>query len=260
VPADSRSELIRRLAIASITGQLVWLCIVVVGGIVEPGYSEIRDAVSVLGARDAAHPWLFDTGVAIWGASFIAAAVALALDTPRGWRGRLGPALIAFTGLAQILDGFPFPADCRWSIDVDCRAREMAGELPWQHYAHGIAYFLGAIALLASVFAMAWRFQGDARWGRSDLLALGSGLLGIAIFGVLFFLVGNEVNGHYGLVQRLALAAGGIWVAALMVGLLAIHGRNRDPAVRLAEWIRTLPGGQLIVRPGSWRSTSQLTS
>jgi len=249
--ADGRQVLIRRLAVASIAGQLIWLMIIVLAGLLEPGYSEIRDAISVLGARDAARPWVFDTGVAIWGASFIAAAVALALDRRRSWKGWLGPALVAFTGLAQILDGFPFPADCRWSIDADCRAREAAGHVSWQHVAHGWTYFLGAIALQLSVFAMAWRFHGDRRWGRADLLALGSGLLGLAIFAGLFFATGNEVHGHYGLVQRLALAAGGIWVLALTIGLLAIHGHDRDPAVRLVNWLRTLPGGQLVVRPGS---------
>jgi hypothetical protein len=249
--ADSRAAPIRRLALASLAGQLIWVALIVVAGLIEPGYSEIRDAVSVLGADDAARPWLFDVGVTIWGCSFILAAAGLALDSRRSRRGWLGPGLIAFTGLAQILDGFPFPAACRWSIDVECRAREMAGELPWQHYAHGITYFLGAIALLASVFAMAWRFHGDPRWGRADLLALGSGLLGIAIFGVLFFLIGNELNGHYGLFQRVALAAGGIWVAALSLALLAIHGRAGDPAFRLVRWARTLPGGHLIPVPGS---------
>lgn len=127
----------------------------------------------------------------------------------------------------------------------------MAGELSWQHYSHGITYFFGAIALLASVFAMAWHFHGDERWGRADLLALGSGLLGIAVFGVLFFLIGNEVNGQHGLVQRIALAAGGIWVLALAVALLAIHGRPGEPAYRLLERACTLPGGHLIPVPGS---------
>ena len=255
--AGNRSALIRRLAVASIAGQLLWVAIVVLAGLLEPGYSEVRDAVSVLGARDAARPWVFDVGVAIWGAAFIATAAALLLDSHRGWRGRLGPALIAFAGLAQILDGFPFPADCRWSIDVGCRAREEAGNVSWQHVAHGWAYFLGAVALQLSVFAMAWRFRGDRRWGRSDLLALGAGLLGLAIFGGLFFAAGNEPGGHYGLVQRLSLAAGGIWVAALAIGLLAIYGRGRDPAVRLVEWIRQLPGGRLIVRPGSGLAESE---
>jgi hypothetical protein len=60
--------------------------IAVVAGRIEPGYSEVRDAISVLGARDAARPWLFDTGVAIWGSAFILAALALALDAKRSWR------------------------------------------------------------------------------------------------------------------------------------------------------------------------------
>lgn len=227
------------------------MAIVVVAGAIEPGYSAVRDAVSVLGAEDAARPWLFDVAVAIWGCAFLCAAAALALDAPRSWRGWLGPGLIAFTGVAQILDGFPFPAECRWSIDATCRAREMAGELGWQHYAHGIAYFLGAIALLASVFAMAWRFRGEERWGRSGALALGSGLLGIAIFAVLFFLVGNEVDGYYGIVQRLALAAGGIWILALCVALLAIHGRPGELAYRFVAWAGRLLGEDVVPRPGS---------
>ena len=98
---------------------------------------------------------------------------------------------------------------------------------------------------------MAWRFHGDRRWGRADLIAASSGLLGIVIFGGLFFVTDDRMGGHYGFVQRLSLAAGGIWVAALAIGLLAIHGRARDPAVRLVEWIRTLPGGDLVVVPRS---------
>jgi hypothetical protein len=51
--ACSRSALIRHLAVASIAGQLLWVAIVVAAGLLEPGYSEVRDAVSVLGARDS---------------------------------------------------------------------------------------------------------------------------------------------------------------------------------------------------------------
>jgi hypothetical protein len=226
-PQRSNADLIPRLAIASIAGQLIWVAIVVVGGIVEPGYSEIRDAVSVIGARDAAHPWLFDIGVTIWGISFILAAVALALDGPRGLRGWLGPGLIAFTGLTQILDGFPFPADCQKTIDAACYARDVAGELSWRDAAHGWTFFLGAVALQLSVFAIAWRMRGDKRWGRFDLFALFAGFAGLAIFAGLSSITNNEPGGYYGLVQRLALAAGGFWVLVLTVGLLVVRG---DPS------------------------------
>lgn len=218
---------IRRLAMAALAGQLIWLAFVAFGGLWEPGYSEIRDAVSFLGARDAASPWVFDTVVAISGLSVIALAGALALDAPHSLRGRLGPALIAITGLAQILDGFPFPADCHRTIDASCHAREVAGELSWQHYAHGWAYFFGGAALLLSVFAMAWRFRGDLRWGRADVLAFGAGIIAIVIFSVLFFFTGKGFEDHYGLAQRFALVAAVAWVAALALGLLDLYGQRR---------------------------------
>ena len=226
--AWDRTAVIRALAIASIAGQLTWLVVAGVAGAIEPGYSASRDALSVLGATDAARPWLFDTGVAIWGLSFVAAAAALWLDGPSGLRGRLGPVLIAFTGLTEILDGFPFPADCRRTIDPGCRARELAGEVSWHHVAHGWAYVFGAFALALSVFAMAWRFHGDERWGRADLLALGCGLIGTAVIAVLIFLSDHEADGSYGLVQRLSLGAGAIWVLALCLGLLFVHRRRGD--------------------------------
>lgn len=217
----------RRLAIVALAGQLVWLTFVVLGGLWEPGYSEVRDAVSFLGARDAASPWVFNTVVAISGASLIALAIALALDGPRGLRGRLGPGLIAFTGLAQGLDGFPFPADCRRTIDAGCHARELAGELSWQHYAHGWTYFFGGAALLLSVFAMAWRFRGDPRWGRADLLTLAGGIVAIAIFGALFFFTDKGLEDHYGVAQRFALVSAVVWVGALALALLDLYGRRR---------------------------------
>ncbi len=222
-----RGRTIRRLAVAALAGQLAWLAFVFVGGLWEPGYSELRDAVSFLGARDAASPWVFDAVVAISGLSVIALAAALALDAPRSLRGRLGPALIAVTGLAQILDGFPFPADCRRTIDAGCHARELAGELSWQHYAHGWAYFLGGLALLLSVFAMAWRFRGDPRWGRADQLSLAGGAIAVVIFGGLFFLTGKGIEDHYGLFQRLALVSAVVWIAALALALLDLYGRRR---------------------------------
>lgn len=224
MPAN-RNALVRRLALASLAGQLIWFAGLALVGLFEPGYSELRDPASALGAANATRPWAFNVLVAIWGASFVAAGTALWLDGPGGWRGRLGPALIALTGLAQILAGFPFPSDCRTTIDVWCEAQELTGDLSWRHYAHIWAYFLGSVSLLLSVFAMAWRFRGDRRWGAFAPLTLLAAPIAVAIVVGLFLVAGGDGagDGHYGLAQRFALAAGGFWVAALSVGLLALR-------------------------------------
>lgn len=239
IEVETRSTLICRLAVASIAGQLAFIATIAVVGAVEPGYDPVRDAISALGARTAAHPWVFDTAVAVWGLSFLAAAIALWLDAPRSLRGRLGPTLIAITGLAQILDGFPFPADCRRTIDAGCHAREVAGDVSWQHVAHFWTYAGGALALMLSVFAMAWRFRGDPRWAGADRLALGLGLIGVAIFAGLSVATTESMENYYGLIQRLGLGAGAVWVGALALGLLTVYGRlPGTPLLRSADAAR----------------------
>jgi hypothetical protein len=213
---------IRRLATWAIAGQLAWLTAVAVAGAVEPGYSELRDAVGFLGARNAAHPWVFWVAVTISGLSHLALAAALVLDGPPGLRGVLGPALIAFTGITAVLNGFVFPVDCRSSIDLTCNAREAAGQVGWQHLAHEAAFILGGAAVQLSAFAMAWRFRGDRRWGPADRLALGAGLIGLLVIALPFTLVGANPHDLYGLAQRLTLAAGAFWILALAVGLLVV--------------------------------------
>jgi len=103
-----------------------------------------------------------------------------------------------------------------------------AGTLSWRHYAHGWTYFLGSGALMLSVFALAWRFRGDCRWLRADLLSLAAGLIGLAIWSALFFVTNSsDIDANYGLQQRLTLGAAAFWIAILRLGLLYV---NREPA------------------------------
>jgi hypothetical protein len=104
-----------------------------------------------------------------------------------------------------MLDGFPFPADCQKTIEAACYART----------------------------------HGDERWGRFDLFALFAGIAGLLIFCGLSLISNNEPGGHYGLVQRLALAAGGLWVLILCLGLLVV--RKRPDSERAARPPGALP-------------------
>jgi hypothetical protein len=74
---------------------------------------------------------------------------------------------------------------------------------------------------------MAWRFRGDPRWGRADVLAFGAGIVAIVIFSGLFFFTGKGFESHYGLAQRFALVAAIAWLGALALALLDLYGRRR---------------------------------
>lgn len=225
-PTDA-SGAIRRLATAAIAGQAIWFAVIAAAGAIEPGYSEARDAVGFLGARNAAHPWVFWAAVTISGISYLALAAALILDDPPRPSGLIGPLLIGFAGIAQVLNGFFLPVDCRSSIDAGCKAREVAGQVSWQHPAHEFTFFIGGTAVLLSVFAMAWRFHGDRRWGSADRLALYAGLLGLFAISVPFVLVSRDPHDLYGLAQRLALTGAVVWIIGLAVALLVVHPREQ---------------------------------
>ena len=71
-----------------------------------------------------------------------------------------------------------------------------------------------------------------------------AGVLGTLIVGGLFLLGSNEPGGDYGLLQRFALAADGLWILMLTVGLLIVH-RDGGPTSAGA------PGSASAARPGS---------
>lgn len=73
---------------------------------------------------------------------------------------------------------------------------------------------------------MAWRFRGDPRRGKADVLAFGAGIVAIVIFSALFFFTGKGLGGHYGLAQRFALVSAIVWIGALALALLDLYGRR----------------------------------
>lgn len=66
---------------------------------------------------------------------------------------------------------------------------------PGSNTPHGWTYMVGGVVLLASIFALAWRFRGDECWAGADRLALGCGAFGVCVFGSLFFATGDGTDG-----------------------------------------------------------------
>jgi hypothetical protein len=145
---------VRALACLAIAAQVVFVAGWIIAGALEPGYSPTRSYVSELGRRGAAHPWIFDLSVVVWGVGFIALGVALAPALrPRRWA-RVAPALFVFAGICAILDA-PLRLDCATTISHLCRAQQQAGSLSWREYGHIWASFGIEGGLLLTPFALA---------------------------------------------------------------------------------------------------------
>ena len=221
---------VRALAWLAIAAQVAFVAGWVVAGALEPGYSPVRSYVSELGRRGAAHPWIFDLSVVVWGAGFIALGSALALTLrTRRWA-RVAPALFVVAGVCAILDA-PLRLDCAATISHICRVRETAGSLSWREYGHVWASFGIELSLLLTPFALA-----RSLWpGSLARLVLGGALV-VAIALLLLAGLGGWIGAHSpyswdaGLWQRIWLAVVHGWVLICAAALL-LEARATGPSV-----------------------------
>jgi hypothetical protein len=114
---------------------------------------------------------------------------------------------------------------------------------------HGVIHALSGLAVFISLpiatFVMTRRFAGDPAWRGWVLYSLLTGIIMIASF-VIFQVLGSMdqtgtiQNAPIGLVQRIAIVAGWVWVSLLAIALLR-KGRARSddrlhPSLNLAGY------------------------
>lgn len=220
LPEQARSR-VRALAWFAATAQGLFVAGWAVAGALEHGYSPVRMYVSELGRRGAAHPWIFDVSIVVWGAGFVALGIAM-LPGLHGRPGRLAaPGLFVLAGVLAMLEA-PLRLDCAASVDDACAARQTAGALSWRHYGHQSVSFWIIAALVLTPFALA-RVEWPSRLARLTLFA---GVAGAILWG----LSSAAQGGHQpaaGLWQRLDLLIVNGWVLACAAALVFEARRPR---------------------------------
>jgi hypothetical membrane protein len=186
------------LAWAVILAQAVFLGGWVLGGALEPHYSQIRQYISELGRQGAANPSIFMTFMAVWGLGWITLAVAVlpSLRT-RPWPLAM-TSMFALAGACAILVG-PLRMDCSPILSAACGARYDAGAASWHFYAHSWLSVGIKVALLASGFAFA-----RSAWPSRPLGRLGlGGALVLLVAGIVTFILHDSFTGYKGLEERM---------------------------------------------------------
>src|SRR3954467_14198379 len=148
----SRST-VRTLAAGAIAAQVVFVVAWIVAGALDPGYSHIKEGVSELGGRDAAHPWIVHGAIFLFGLSFAAAGVAMRAVLPRRRARTVAVALFVATGAVTAAVAF-LPVDCSFGHQ-SCEDAWRAGRLSWQTDAHMWINLVSPLLIASLPFAVA---------------------------------------------------------------------------------------------------------
>jgi hypothetical protein len=221
------------LAIAAIAAQALFTLSWMVGGLVQPGYSFDTQYVSELAGHPTEHPWIVQSGIAVWAVGFIALAGAVRLGVrPRPARTWI-VALLVLLGIAGVCEAF-FQLDCYTSVSVVCRRAAQAGHLSWHHYAHEWTGLLTEpIPILIALLVARIVWPHPLAW----LPILG------AAFGVLLVVGGivadtgdpTSLPKHAGVAQRSGILALNSGVMLLSLGLMAVPRLSR--ARKVYAWL-----------------------
>jgi hypothetical protein len=206
----------RQLALVALAGQAVFPLGWLVAGGLSDGYSHERQYVSELGARGMEYDWIFELGLLGLALSWVAIGLVLrhALPDPR-WS-RVSGALFLVAGVAAAAV-VVLPVDCSASIDAACEERQRAGDLSWQHYAHGLIAWAEQLVLAATPFVVGRALPaGPLRHAAFALGAIGL-VLGAAQLGIQF-----ADEDRAGIYQRAGLVIVQGWSCLLACALLLV--------------------------------------
>jgi hypothetical membrane protein len=190
---------------AGIIGPILYALVLFTLGVLEPGYDPISQSMSELGDVDAPYALIMNTlGFPLLGVFFILFSVGVQLDISSGKGSRIGPFMIALSGLFLILAGiFPCDAGC---IDVT-----IIGGM------HSLFATLAAIIMIPVPLAIIPRIHSDKAWRHYIWFSWMVVILS-SFFAILYML--PELEGWTGFLQRLAMSVPLVWV---VVTAIKIH-------------------------------------
>lgn len=198
------------LAICGIIGPILYTIVMVVVGLLRPGYNHFTQYMSELGEVGGLNAIIMNiAGFVMLGLLMIAFAFGLHRGIGEGRGSKMGPTLIAVAGAGAALIAL-FP------VDPSSMTPSFTGIM------HGVSAMLLGVGMVLAPFAVANRLKYDQRWKGYRLYSLATGVVS-AIIGVIFF--SNALEGWMGLLQRVALGVPLLWVEVMAIKLLRLSIR-----------------------------------
>lgn len=203
----------RLLALCGMLAPILFTLVVVVLGAITPGYSHVRDVISVLGGTGAPYGVVQDANFVVCGVLLIAYAVGLHRGVAAGRGSRWGPGVLALAGAGLGGAGF-FPVATGASISVI----DWSAPTSTYHQLSSVVFFLG---MIVGMYGLSRRFRHDPRWRGYDRYSRWASVVALGLV-LLYSLAGSDGAGILpdGALQRFYIAWVGIWVESTAIHLL----------------------------------------
>ena len=206
--SSTRPDSIQRLsALCGIVGPISYTIVLITLGSLEPGYNHVTQFMSKLGAADARHAIVMNTaGFSLLGILMVAFAVGLHRGISDGKGSKIGPALVAVSGIAVVMTGI-FHCDSG-SEDVTA-----GGTM------HSVFVMIGGFAIILAPLALSPRLKRDDRWQRYLAYSLGTVVVALLVSAVY---ESDVFESWEGALQRISMAVPFIWVEVMAIKLLRV--------------------------------------
>ncbi len=200
----------RSLLLCGLIAPPLFVAFVFAATLARRDYSSISIALSHLGDIEAPHAWVFNTGIALYGALVAIFAIGVYRKLGGGRRAVAVAAPLALYGLANIAIG-------AFKVDV----LEGGGGHGLEHATHiaaaRAAYLLAIAAMVGAVYALP--SKNKLRW--FSLAAAAS----MVVFGILFS--SEQADSWNGVWQRGFIGTATAWVETVAVSLYRAQQRGR---------------------------------
>jgi len=217
--STDQSSVTRFLIIGGAIGPLLFMIVLLIEGATRPGYSAWHNYGSSLSLGDQG--WMQIANFLVCGLLTLGFAVGLrqVLQTGRGsvW----GPILIGVFSVALIVAGL-FVTDPSLGYPPGTHG---SGPQTLHGIIHGVAGLITFSSLAIASFVMARRFAGDPNWKGWAVYSIVTGVLVIVSFIAATAVSALDESGVLpgsptGLLQRIGIIAGWVWIALLAIRLL----------------------------------------
>ena len=202
-----------RLIVAGLVAPFPFIALVILQGILQPGYSHVAQPISALAALPLG--WIQNINFYVLGTLMIAYAIGLHFSLRPARRGALGTALIALSGGGLILVGvFPWRQENGAFIE------------PAGHVVGAVTSFVGASV---GHIVVSRTMRRDPQWKGIASYVLASGITMLLLFFAVAYSLepGSPLRPWAGAVQRVLVA---VWMACTAV--VALRGsRMRVSAI-----------------------------